>query len=132
MHFAYRLPYFDKERAHQQQRWWSLSLCASGEIRVLDLLTKVDSGHLNRHAYLLQTRSRLSLVLSPSVSPRDAARIELKTNPAMAQLEPHVMVDGINRLRDDLETGSWSQKKSTLARLHEMDLGYRLVISKCG
>ena len=93
----YRLPYFEKGRAHQQQRWWALSLCASGEIRVLDLLTKVDSGHLNRYAHLLQTRSRPLPILSPGVSPHDDARIELKTNSATAQLEPHVMVDGINR-----------------------------------
>jgi len=94
---VYRLPYFDKERSRQQPRWWALSLCASGEIRALDLLAKVESGHLNRHAHLLQTRSRPLPILSPGVSPRDDARIELKTNSATAQHEPHVMVDGINR-----------------------------------
>jgi SAM-dependent methyltransferase len=51
-----------------------------------------------------------------------------RTNSAMAQLDPEHLRDGLRRLERDLASGIWADRNSHLARLTELDLGYRLVL----
>jgi SAM-dependent methyltransferase len=44
-------------------------------------------------------------------------------------LEPEEVEDGLRRLRADLESGKWRRRNADLLELHELDLGYRLVVS---
>ena len=38
---------------------------------------------------------------------------------------------GIERLRRDLENGSWMEKNSPLLELPQLDIGYRLIVGRC-
>jgi SAM-dependent methyltransferase len=38
--------------------------------------------------------------------------------------------DGLRRLAEDLENGTWAQQHSDLLNVHEIDLGYRLIVSE--
>jgi SAM-dependent methyltransferase len=51
-----------------------------------------------------------------------------KANSAMALLDPIVLRRGIDRLRDDLQSGRWSIRNSELKNLRLLDVGIRLVI----
>ena len=53
-----------------------------------------------------------------------------RANSAMLQISPHELQEGLQRLRDDLATGTWQQRNAHLETLDACDLGYRLVISE--
>jgi hypothetical protein len=38
-----------------------------------------------------------------------------------------VLAPGLERLRDDLETGAWAERHADLLERDELDLGYRLL-----
>ncbi len=44
-------------------------------------------------------------------------------------LAPEVLVEGVERLRDDLATGRWDERHGHLRSMPEADYGYRLVIA---
>lgn len=44
-------------------------------------------------------------------------------------LAPEVLDEGVERLRDDLETGRWDERHGHLRSMTEADYGYRLVIA---
>jgi SAM-dependent methyltransferase len=46
-----------------------------------------------------------------------------------SQLDPEVLTEGVEQLRDDLETGRWDQRHGHLRSMTEADYGYRLVIA---
>lgn len=46
-----------------------------------------------------------------------------------SQLAPEVLAEGVERLRDDLETGRWDARHGHLRSMTEADYGYRLVIA---
>lgn len=45
-----------------------------------------------------------------------------------AQLSPEVLAEGVERLRNDLETGRWDKRHGHLRSMTEADYGYKLVI----
>ncbi|HVA09326.1 MAG TPA: methyltransferase domain-containing protein [Acidimicrobiales bacterium] len=47
-----------------------------------------------------------------------------------SQLAPEMLAEGIEHLRDDLETGRWDERYGHLRSMTEADYGYKLVI--CG
>jgi SAM-dependent methyltransferase len=47
----------------------------------------------------------------------------------LARREPE-LADGLARLRADLESGAWARRHADLLELEELDLGYRLLISR--
>jgi SAM-dependent methyltransferase len=51
-----------------------------------------------------------------------------QANSAMAQLDAEVLSRGIDRLRNDLQSGRWSIRNSELQDLTALDVGIRLVI----
>jgi SAM-dependent methyltransferase len=52
-----------------------------------------------------------------------------RANSAMALLDREVLRKGIDRLRDDLQTGAWSSRNAELQTLTSLDVGFRMVIS---
>lgn len=48
---------------------------------------------------------------------------------ALALLEPSVLREGLARLADDLASGAWEDRNSSLLELDRCDFGYRLVIA---
>jgi SAM-dependent methyltransferase len=46
-----------------------------------------------------------------------------------SQLAPEVLAEGVDHLRDDLETGRWDTRYGHLRSMTEADYGYKLVIS---
>jgi SAM-dependent methyltransferase len=48
---------------------------------------------------------------------------------SLAQLDPDIRERGCARLRHELASGEWDRKYGYLRELHEIDLGYRLVIA---
>jgi hypothetical protein len=46
-----------------------------------------------------------------------------------SQLAPEVLAEGVERLRDDLETGRWDDRHGYLRSMTEADFGYKLVIA---
>jgi hypothetical protein len=40
--------------------------------------------------------------------------------------------DGLESLRRDLDSGVWEQRYGHLLSLDELDIGYRLVVRRCG
>jgi SAM-dependent methyltransferase len=65
------------------------------------------------------------------------ARPELYLDPArragmsaVRKLDPALVDAGIERLRDDLASGAWDAKWGHLRELPELDLGYRLLVSR--
>jgi SAM-dependent methyltransferase len=49
---------------------------------------------------------------------------------AMRTLDPAVVEAGMDRLRADLESGAWDAKWGHLRTMPELDLGYRLLVSR--
>jgi SAM-dependent methyltransferase len=49
---------------------------------------------------------------------------------AVRKLEPALVAEGIARLRADLESGAWDARHGRLRTLAELDLGYRLLVSR--
>ena len=49
---------------------------------------------------------------------------------AMRTLDPAVVEAGIERLRADLASGAWDAQWGHLRDLPELDLGYRLLVSR--
>jgi SAM-dependent methyltransferase len=47
----------------------------------------------------------------------------------LAQLDPEVRRRGTERLRRDLEDGTWDERHGGLRRLTEIDIGYRLLVA---
>ncbi len=65
------------------------------------------------------------------------ARPELYLDPTrragmsvVRKLDPAVVDSGMARLRDDLVSGAWDEKWGHLRALPELDLGYRLLVSR--
>ena len=65
------------------------------------------------------------------------ARPELYLDPqrragmsVVRKLDPAVVEPGMGRLRDDLASGAWDAKWGHLRDLSELDLGYRLLVSR--
>ncbi len=65
------------------------------------------------------------------------ARPELYLDPrrragmsAVRKLDPALVEAGIDRLRDDLASGAWDARWGHLRDLPELDLGYRLLVSR--
>jgi hypothetical protein len=48
---------------------------------------------------------------------------------ACSLLTPGEVQDGVNRLRADLESGSWDERPGELRHLTEFDTGHRLIIA---
>jgi SAM-dependent methyltransferase len=48
---------------------------------------------------------------------------------SFAQLDREVLARGIERLRRDLESGAWDDRLGHLREMHEIDLGYRLLVA---
>jgi SAM-dependent methyltransferase len=46
-----------------------------------------------------------------------------------SRLTPGEVERGVNRLREDLESGEWRRRNAELLELEELDLGYRLVVA---
>ena len=46
-----------------------------------------------------------------------------------SQLAPEVLAEGVEHLRDDLETGRWDERYGHLRSMTEADYGYKLVIA---
>jgi SAM-dependent methyltransferase len=46
-----------------------------------------------------------------------------------AQLDPDALARGTERLRRDLESGVWDARHGHLRAMHEIDLGYRLLVA---
>lgn len=46
-----------------------------------------------------------------------------------SQLAPDALAEGIERLRDDLNTGRWDERYGHLRRMTEADYGYKLIIA---
>ena len=46
-----------------------------------------------------------------------------------SQLAPEVLAEGVEYLRDDLETGRWDERYGHLRSMTEADYGYKLVIA---
>lgn len=46
-----------------------------------------------------------------------------------SQLDPGVLAEGVERLRDDLKTGRWDERHGHLRSMTEADYGYKLVIA---
>ncbi|MGB8353918.1 MAG: methyltransferase domain-containing protein [Chthoniobacteraceae bacterium] len=53
----------------------------------------------------------------------------VRANSAMAQIDPQKFRDGIEKLREDLQSGEWARRNAGLGALGELDLGYRLIVS---
>jgi len=49
---------------------------------------------------------------------------------AIQTMEPDVVAAGLRRLRDDLASGAWEERWGHLRGLPELDLGYRLLVSR--
>lgn len=49
---------------------------------------------------------------------------------AIRNLDPAVVEAGMTRLRDDLESGAWDRTHGHLREMTELDLGYRLLVSR--
>jgi SAM-dependent methyltransferase len=47
----------------------------------------------------------------------------------VSQLAPDVLAEGVERLREDLETGRWDERYGHLRTMNEADYGYKLVIA---
>ena len=50
------------------------------------------------------------------------------TMAVFAALAPEVVAAGMDRLRDDLDSGAWVERNAALIELGELDLGHRLVV----
>jgi len=48
----------------------------------------------------------------------------------LARRRPDELADGLARLRDDLRSGAWARRHADLLELDELDLGYRLLVSR--
>jgi hypothetical protein len=46
-----------------------------------------------------------------------------------ARSEPAKLTDGLDRLRQDLETGEWDRRYGQLRDLETLDIGYCLVVA---
>jgi SAM-dependent methyltransferase len=47
----------------------------------------------------------------------------------LASRTPEELAPGLERLREDLESGAWAERHADLLELEELDLGYRLLVS---
>jgi SAM-dependent methyltransferase len=61
--------------------------------------------------------------------PRELLDPELRATMAVfAALAPEVVAAGMDRLRDDLDSGAWVEGNGALVGLSDLDLGHRLVV----
>jgi SAM-dependent methyltransferase len=62
---------------------------------------------------------------------RPAAYLDPRVRAAISAFSLVDATAAIARLRRDLADGTWSARNGTLAALHELDIGYRLVLARC-
>ena len=62
---------------------------------------------------------------------RPAAYLDARARGAISTFSKIDSAVGIARLRRDLEDGTWGDRYGALLSLPELDIGYRLVISRC-
>ena len=75
---------------------------------------------------------------SPTGAPtRDRVRPEIYLHPVRLagmscarSLDPAVVAAGVGRLRAHLASGAWDERHGHLRELAELDLGYRLLVSR--
>jgi len=62
---------------------------------------------------------------------RPEAYLDARARGAISTFSKFDSAVGIERLRRDLEDGTWADRYGALLSLPELDIGYRLVISRC-
>jgi len=62
---------------------------------------------------------------------RPAAYLNARVRAAISTFSKLDSVSAIERLRRDLEDGTWGDRYGTLLTLEELDVGYRLVVARC-
>lgn len=84
---------------------------------------RVPIPHDCRDGFLGAYWRRPELYLDPKVRPAISA---------FDGLAPEVLERALGRLRDDLDSGAWQRSHGDLMSLDELDIGYRLVVSRPG
>jgi SAM-dependent methyltransferase len=60
---------------------------------------------------------------------RPAAYLDPEVRAGMSVFHFHGADEGLGRLATDLDSGAWAERHAALLGLHELDLGYRLVVA---
>jgi len=63
---------------------------------------------------------------------RPAAYLNPRVRAAISTFSNLDSASAIERLRRDLEQGTWDDRYRSLRTLPELDVGYRLVVARCG
>jgi hypothetical protein len=62
---------------------------------------------------------------------RPEAYLNPRVRAAISTFSKFDSTTGVARLQGDLENGTWSERYSSLRSLQELDIGYRIVVSRC-